>query len=225
MKFLDLAGLKTALARVRKYTENSIAALTDVYAPKSHSHVISDVTNLSEATTVSTGLMSAQDKLKLDGIAEGAQVNTIEAINVNGNALTPVSKAVNVVVPTKVSDISNDKDYQTAEQVATAISKAVSSVYKPLGNIEPSGLTSDLLKAENLGNCYNVTEDFTTDSNFIEGAGVAVGAGTDISIVKSGESYKFNALATKSDLSYLETEALTTEEIEAACTEILGSAA
>lgn len=225
MKFLDLAGLKTALARVRKYTEKSIAALTDVYAFKSHSHVISDITNLSEATTVSTGLMAAQDKLKLDGIAEGAQVNVIEAINVNGNALTPVSKAVNVVVPTKVSDISNDKDYQTAEQVATAIRKAVSSVYKPLGNIEPSLLTSDLLVEENLGNCYNVTEDFTTTAYFVEGAGVSVGAGTDVSIVKSGDGYKFNALSTKSDLSYLETEALTTEEIEAACTEILGAAA
>ena len=48
-----------------------------------------------DATASTSGLMSATDKTKLDGVATGAQVNTIETIKVNGNALTPdTNKAV-----------------------------------------------------------------------------------------------------------------------------------
>lgn len=40
-----------------------------------------------------------------------AQANVIESVKVNGSALTPSSKAVNITVPTKVSDLTNDKGY------------------------------------------------------------------------------------------------------------------
>lgn len=36
------------------------------------------------ATTSANGLMSSADKTKLDGISEGAEVNTIEGIQLNG---------------------------------------------------------------------------------------------------------------------------------------------
>lgn len=53
-----------------------------------------------EATKDASGVMSAADKTKLDGIATGAEVNVIEIVKVNGIALTPDSdKAVDVVVP------------------------------------------------------------------------------------------------------------------------------
>lgn len=48
------------------------------------------------------------EKTKLSGIASGAQVNVIETVKVNGTALTPSSKAVDVTVPTKTSDLTND---------------------------------------------------------------------------------------------------------------------
>lgn len=55
--------------------------------------------NYSNATTSAAGLMSADDKTKLAGIATGAQVNTIETIQVNGTALTPdANKVVNIVI-------------------------------------------------------------------------------------------------------------------------------
>lgn len=65
-------------------------------------------TTYNEATTSVAGLMSATDKTKLDGIDSGAEVNVIETVKVNGTALTPTSKAVNVTVPTKTSDLTND---------------------------------------------------------------------------------------------------------------------
>ena len=46
-----------------------------------------------------------------------AQENVIETIKVNGTALTPSSKVVNVTVPTKVSELTNDKNYLTSNDI------------------------------------------------------------------------------------------------------------
>jgi len=42
---------------------------------------------------------TAAERAKLDGIASGAQVNVIEEVQVNGTALTPSNKSVNIVIP------------------------------------------------------------------------------------------------------------------------------
>ena len=63
---------------------------------------------LSDSSSSTSGLMSAIDKTKLDGIAAGAQVNVIESVKVNG-ATQPISnKEVNISVPTKLSQLTND---------------------------------------------------------------------------------------------------------------------
>ena len=62
---------------------------------------------------------------KVDGIiAEGGEPNVIETVKVNGTELTPdANKAVDVTVPTKTSDITNDGDgtsnYATEAYVQT----------------------------------------------------------------------------------------------------------
>lgn len=50
----------------------------------------------------------------------GAQANVLESVQVNGTALTITSKAVNVNVPTKTSQITNDSGFITAEDVPDA---------------------------------------------------------------------------------------------------------
>lgn len=70
---------------------------------------------------LSTNDYTTAEKNKLSGIATGAQVNVIETVKVNGTALTPSSKAVNVTVPTKTSDLTNDSGYITG---VTSISNA-----------------------------------------------------------------------------------------------------
>lgn len=52
------------------------------------------------ATTSTSGLMSAEDKTKLDGIANNAQVNVLEGVQMNGTDLPISNKTVNVSVPT-----------------------------------------------------------------------------------------------------------------------------
>ena len=59
-------------------------------------------------------------KAKVDAIAEGAQVNVIETVKVNGEALAVSDKAVDVTVPTKLSDLAEDDTHKvaTAAQLA-----------------------------------------------------------------------------------------------------------
>lgn len=55
--------------------------------------------------------LDALDTKVDDIIAEGGEPNVIETVKVNGTALTPdANKAVDVIVPTKTSDITNDGD-------------------------------------------------------------------------------------------------------------------
>lgn len=53
-----------------------------------------------EGKCLSTNDYTTDEKTKLEGIAAGAQVNVIETVKVNGVALTPTDKAVDVTVPT-----------------------------------------------------------------------------------------------------------------------------
>ena len=54
--------------------------------------------NLGAATTSRPGVMTSEDKTKLNGIETGAQANVIETVKVNNSALTPSSKAVNITI-------------------------------------------------------------------------------------------------------------------------------
>ena len=70
---------------------------------------------------LSTNDYTSAEKQKLSGIASGAQANVIESVKVNGTKLTPNSKAVDVTVPTKVSQLSNDSGFQTSTQVNSIV--------------------------------------------------------------------------------------------------------
>ena len=62
-------------------------------------------------------------------IPDDGEENTIESISVNGTAVTPsASKNVDISVPTDVSDLVNDLNYQTDTQVTTAINNAIASI-------------------------------------------------------------------------------------------------
>jgi hypothetical protein len=57
----------------------------------------------------------------------GAQANKIESIKVNGTAQSiAADKSVNIPVPTKTSQLTNDSSFQTSAQVVEAINTAIS---------------------------------------------------------------------------------------------------
>jgi len=65
----------------------------------------------------------------------------IDAIKVNGTAQTITNKEVDITVPTKVSDLTNDGDgtagsaFATTDEVDDAIAAAVTSAYKYKGSV------------------------------------------------------------------------------------------
>ena len=85
---------------------------------------------------LSTNDYTNDEKTKLEGIAANAQVNVIETVKVNGVALTPTAKAVNVSVPTGAL-ASKDKVSETdlVDALATKIN----------GKLDASAVTGDLL--------------------------------------------------------------------------------
>lgn len=49
---------------------------------------------------------------------------------------------------------------------------------------------------------FNIQNDFTTDSNFVEGAGTEVKAGTNIAVIKVSDGvYKFDVLAVATNVT------------------------
>lgn len=149
--------------------------------------VVADATGAADS-----GLMTSDDKAKLDGVADGAQVNVLEGVKVNGTSLDPTNKIVDVTVTTgdtgvgtiKVNgtqmtvhglggaageDVSTgiadgDTGLVTGDQVFDYVSSTVASAYKASGSIAPAGVTSSILVAGNEGNVYNLSGDLTLDA-------------------------------------------------------------
>lgn len=59
-----------------------------------------------------------------DLTAAGGEPNVITAVKVNGTALSVADKAVDIAVPGKVSELTNDLGFQTADEVSAAVAAA-----------------------------------------------------------------------------------------------------
>ncbi len=71
----------------------------------------------------------------------------------------------------------------------------IRALYKPKGSKTAAQLIEELLVEDNLGNVYNMSEDFTTTALFIEGAGIEYGAGSNVVIVEESVGViKFDVL-------------------------------
>lgn len=74
--------------------------------------------------TLTTNDYTTPEKQKLAGVAPGANANVIETVKVNGTNQSVSEKSVDIKVPTKVSELTNDKSYATTTDVNNAVSKA-----------------------------------------------------------------------------------------------------
>lgn len=106
-------------------------------------------------------------------------------------------------IPDDTGDLTNGAGYQTAEQVAQAINQKIAAVYKPAGSCAFEALPDPSAEAE--GNVYNITNAFTTNDKFLEGAGKKYKAGADVGIVAVKEGgdtkYMYNVFANFVDLT------------------------
>lgn len=99
------------------YNENS---LTRLKALKDLAQRIN--TNFATKTELNT-LTGRVDGL----VATGGEPNTLESVKVNGSALTITDKAVDITVPTNVSELTNDSNYQSSTEVSNAIATAIAA--------------------------------------------------------------------------------------------------
>ena len=112
-------------------------------------------TTYADATTSTHGLMSVNDKKKLDAIASGAQVNKIETVKVNGTALTPdSSKAVNVDLSAyaKSSDVT--------KEIASAVSGVTQIDYSVVEALPSTGKKGVIYLVANSGSGNNIYDEY-----------------------------------------------------------------
>lgn len=123
IEYLDKSGLTLLISKIK----SALGGKVDVVSGKG----------------LSTNDYTTAEKTKLSGIASGAQANVIESVKVNGTKLTPSSKAVDISVPTKVSQLTNDSGFQTSTQVDSIVtgkgyqtqSQVQSLINSAVGNI------------------------------------------------------------------------------------------
>lgn len=110
-------------------TDNKFVSTSEKTAWNSKADVSYVDTGVGRKVDKVTGkALSANDftdtlKNKLDGIATGAQTNVIEMIQKNGTNLSITEKTVNISVPTKISDLTNDKTFKTEAEIKSLISE------------------------------------------------------------------------------------------------------
>lgn len=153
---------------------------------------------------------------------ENRKLTALEQLDSLAAAVATEITTVKASIPKDTSDLTNNAGYQTEQDVSDAISAQIGRVYKPSGTVAFASLPTELTTTV-LGNVYNVSDKFTTDDRFVEGAGSEIPAGTNVAVVQIGETFKFDVLAGAVDLSNyvqketnkgLSTNDYTTEEKE-----------
>lgn len=94
--------------------------------------------------------------------AVGAQANVIETIEVNGSALTPENKTVDITVPTATSELDNDSDFQTGNEVGQTVQSALSPIE---AKIPVAASSSNQLADKNY-----VAQQISTNAAFFRGS-------------------------------------------------------
>ena len=144
----------------------------------------------------------------------------IDSISVNGTPQTiDANKNVDLDVPVDLSDLTNTGNDPYAQM--SDVSAAVVGALKPKGSVAFASLPA--LTAANVNTLYNVTDSFTTTSDFVEGSGKTFPGGTEVGIINDGTDavpvYKYSVYSGFVDLSdyWAKTElvAITTAQIDA----------
>lgn len=83
------------------------------------------------------------DKQKLEGIESNADKNKIELIKKNGvNVPIGSDKSVDITIPTKLSDLTNDRTFKTEAEIRTLI-QDVGKIKKAVVDVLPEIIDAD----------------------------------------------------------------------------------
>ena len=122
--------------------------------------------------------------------------------NYDGGSVNPQGTYPDMTVGKVVNALFfGSKSYDgSAQQTITAADLGISSVYTPQGSI-PFVSLPQTPSANELGYVWNISDSFTTDSRFLEGAGKVFAAGTNVGVIENSGSYYYDILGAIVDLS------------------------
>lgn len=196
--FLDFQGLQQLVGVIKdKFVqkESGKSLSTNDYTDE-EKQKLSTLKTYNVATSEEAGLLSSANLNKINSIDEGAEKNVITKIKRNGTLVNVSNKEVDITVPTKYSELVNDKDLVSTTQVKKLISEA-RHMKKEIVSTKPStGEENVIYLVGPTGSGSNVYEEWLYINNSWE---------------------KIGDTNTKVDLTgYLKTsdiKAITTEEI------------
>ena len=196
--FLDFQGLQQLVGVIKdKFVqkESGKSLSTNDYTDE-EKQKLSTLKTYNVATSEEAGLLSSANLNKINSIDEGAEKNVITKIKRNGTLVNVSNKEVDITVPTKYSELVNDKDLVSTTQVKKLISEA-RHMKKEIVSTKPStGEDNVIYLVGPTGSGSNVYEEWLYINNSWE---------------------KIGDTNTKVDLTgYLKTsdiKAITTEEI------------
>ena len=125
-KFLDLQGLQKLIGSIKdKFVqkESGKGLSTNDFTNEEKSK-LSTLKTYNVATSEEAGLLSPAQLNKINNVADGADKNVIEKIKRNGALVNVSNKEVDIQVPTKLSDLINDKNLIDETKVKSLINDA-----------------------------------------------------------------------------------------------------
>ena len=182
---IDVANNATNINAVASNATNINAAVSN------ESNINAAVANESNINTVATNISNVN-----------TTATNMSAINTTVANMTAIQNAPTYANNAYVWAEGNDADVQAlgGTHSAKGWATTIGSVYKPAGSVAFASLPT--LGSTYEGYVYNVTDAFTTTSDFVEGAGKSYPAGTNVVCIDTGSSvYKWDTLGGFVDLS------------------------
>lgn len=147
-------------------------------------------------TAASSGLY----KVTVDTLGHITSVTAVSKEDITGLGIPGSQPSVPTISTNIETDATSDIKTASPKAVKNYVDGRVSSTYKPAGSITFTNLPTP--SADISGNVYNINTEFTTTTNFVEGAGNKYSAGTNVVIIEASSGvYKYDVLSGFVDLS------------------------
>lgn len=171
-----------------------------------------DVAKWNQATTdvntVKADYLKAADRTAVEALITAEAARADKAEKANAAAITSGDAAT----------LKSAQDY--ADQ---KIAAQIASAYKASGTVAFEALPEPTVEV--LGNVYNISNDFTTDADFVEGAGKTYKAGVNVAIVEIDGAYKYDVMAMSFNgfVQEADIQLITEADVQSAWTAVFGA--
>lgn len=166
-KFLDLIGLQHLIGLIKDnfVQKESGKGLSKNDYTDEDKQKLSTLKTYNVATTEEAGLLSSSNLTKINGLEEGAEKNVITKVKRNGTLVNVSNKEVDISVPTKISELVDDKDLVNKTQVQKLINDAKHMKKEIVAEKPSSGDESTMYLVGPKGDGSNIYEEWLYVNN------------------------------------------------------------